>query len=294
MGYKTRSTRVARLYAPQDGEPISVRHRADQVATEEPLEIFLNADPYLTTMRTPGDDVELVHGLLHSEGLIVSKEDVVQVRHRRANEEVSPEQLLHQSYNTVEVFTAAVVDPSLPKPATLDPTPGARTTLMNSSCGMCGIQTVRNLKNHWRYDLGAQQTLWDPRLVLQMPELLQEHQAAFAKTGGLQGAAIVSAEGEVLVAREDVGRHNAVDKVIGWLVLQERLAQPDLALVVSGRASFELVHKAIAAGLNLLVAVSAPSSLAVQLAEEGGLTLCAFTRAPSMNVYSGPGRLGLD
>lgn len=237
--------------------------QGDDLAGEEPLEILINDHPYLTTMRTPGHDIELIHGLLGAEGIITAPSDIAGIKHR-------------SSLNRVEVSLRNSIDYQ----------PTSRAAVMNSACGVCGRDSIDSLRCTWQYSLADNHQLWDTETVLSLPAALQHHQPGFRKTGGFHGAALVNTDGDVLIAREDVGRHNAVDKVLGWAMLEGKRPAPALALVVSGRASFELVHKAISAGIPLLAAVSAPSSLAVELAREGDLTLCGFVRPPRMTVYS--------
>ena len=229
----------------------------DVVAVEEPLEIRINGVPVAVTMRTPGHDEELALGFALSEGL--------QPEGARLPDDLAA--------NTVELDAPG-----------FDPARLARSFYTSSSCGVCGkgaleavaVEAAR-VESQLRIPL---------ELVVQLPDRLRKAQAAFAATGGLHASGLFNAEGELLCAREDVGRHNALDKVIGWAFGADRLPLADAVLCVSGRLSFELVQKATVAGCPLLVAVGAPSSLAVSLAQDRGITLCGFVRGGSANVYT--------
>jgi FdhD protein len=254
--------------------------RADTVAAEEPLEIRIDGEPWTVTMRTPGDDIDLVHGFLVSEGVIRHFEDVRTARYCAGA--VAGEA---NTYNVVDVALA-------PEAAALRPT---RNVLTTSACGVCGRTTIEQVRTRSPYDLTSDDVRWDPSFICALPEALRRHQAVFDRTGGLHAAGLFRSGTEgPLAVREDVGRHNAVDKVIGWALREHGLPLRHTALVVSGRASFELVQKAVVAGIPALVAVSAPSSLAVELASEVGLTLVGFARGNEMNIYSGGHRLTPD
>jgi FdhD protein len=271
MGRVTRQRMVLRL------APEQAQRRSDTLAVEEPLEVRLNGDPFVVTMRTPGDDIDLVHGLLHSEAVIASRSDLVTARYCDG---VGPDGL--NTYNVLDVALDAGVAP---------PDPGLRrNVLTTSACGVCGSTTIDSVMHESRYRLDPD-VRFDQQVVGAAPLRLREHQRAFDKTGGLHAAGLLTAAGEVLVVREDVGRHNAVDKVVGWAIREGRLPLTGAILAVSGRASFELTQKAVLAGLPILVAVSAPSSLAVELAQEAGLTLVGFVRGDTMNVYTHPERI---
>lgn len=256
--------------------------RADSLAVEEPLEIRLHGAPLSVTMRTPGHDVELATGFLVSEGVIASGDDVAGAIHcggPGAGLGGEP-----NTYNVLDLTLAAGVP--LPSPDI------ARNFYTTSSCGVCGKASIEAIETISRYALTADETVIDAEAVAQLPDRLRALQAAFDKTGGLHAAALVdSASGAMLVVREDVGRHNAVDKVIGWAAQHGRLPLRGTVLLVSGRASFELAQKAVMAGIPVLAAVSAPSSLAVELAAASGLTLIGFVRDPSMVVYTHPHRV---
>ncbi|MEH1101010.1 formate dehydrogenase accessory sulfurtransferase FdhD [Micromonospora sp. CPCC 205561] len=260
---------------------ISVR-RQDSLAVEEPLEIRVGAAgpgrrrPLAVTMRTPGDDLDLAIGFLLTEGLIRYADDVRTAQLCAGTETPN-------TYNVVDV----VLSPGVPEPAT-DP---ARNFYTTSSCGVCGKASIDAVRTRSVFAV-ADDPLAVPAAVLTaLPDRLRAAQRGFDRTGGLHAAGLFTAGGELVVLREDVGRHNAVDKVIGWAVRERRLPLAGHVLLVSGRASFELTQKAWMAGVPLLAAVSAPSSLAVELAEEAGLTLVGFLRGNAMNVYARPERV---
>ena len=259
------------------GDPL---RRIDTLAVEEPLEIRVAGAPLAVTMRTPGHDVELAAGFLVSEGVIVAADEFRSAIHcggPGTGGEIN-------EYNVLDIALAEGVRPPAP-----DVTRNFYTT---SSCGMCGKASIDAVRTVSRFDVRADPVVVGAERVAALPDRLRAGQAVFDKTGGLHAAGLFDAEtGELLVLREDVGRHNAVDKVIGWALLQGRLPLRGVILQVSGRASFELVQKAAMAGIPVLSAVSAPSSLAVELADEAGLTLLGFVRGDHMNVYSQPQRV---
>jgi FdhD protein len=276
--------------------------RADTLAVEEPLEIRVGGTPLAVTMRTPGNDVELAAGFLVSEGVISLGEHFRSAIHCGGPGTGGPStgsgtisgsatpglDILDptggNTYNVLDVTLA----PGVPPP---DPDL-ARNFYTTSSCGLCGKASIEAVETVSAYDVASDDMTLDVETLVGFPEALRAHQSVFDKTGGLHAAALFDAEtGELLVVREDVGRHNAVDKVVGWAALNDRLPLRGTVLQVSGRASFELVQKAVMAGIPMLAAVSAPSSLAVELAEASGLTLVGFLRGPSMNVYSRVDRL---
>ncbi|TNY37399.1 formate dehydrogenase accessory sulfurtransferase FdhD [Thermomonospora catenispora] len=252
------------------GEPI---RRPDTLAVEEPLEIRVDGRPLTMTMRTPGDDFDLVTGFLAAEGVIAGPGDVRTMRYCADAAE----------QNVLDVTLAEGVAP----PDAL----AARAFQTTSACGVCGKQSIEALRTFARYDLTADPVRVDPRVLAELPDRLRAAQRVFDRTGGLHAAGLFDASGELLAIREDVGRHNAVDKVIGWALRADLLPLTGRILMVSGRASFELAQKALQAGIPVLAAVSAPSSLAVSLAEESGMTLVGFLRGESMNVYCGARRL---
>ena len=266
MGRVTRQRTVLRL------GPDHATRRSDTLAVEEPLEVRLGCDPFVVTMRTPGNDIDLVHGLLHSEAVIAAREDLVTARYCDG---LGPDGL--NTYNVLDVTLA---------PGVAAPDPGLRrNVLTTSACGICGSTTIDTVMHESRHPLDAD-LRFSQEVVASAPVRLRERQRAFDKTGGLHAAGLLTRAGDLLVVREDVGRHNAVDKVVGWAIREQRLPLTDVALAVSGRASFELTQKAVLAGIGILVAVSAPSSLAVELADEAGLTLVGFVRGDTMNVYT--------
>jgi FdhD protein len=254
--------------------PDSSQRRTDTLAVEEPLEIRLNGRPFVVTMRTPGHDIDLVHGLLHSEGVITGRADVVLARYCAGADEDG-------------VNTFNVIDVSLAPTAR---TVQHRQVVTTSACGICGTTSVEQVMRESRYPL-VPAPMVSRELVTSAPALLRAGQRVFEMTGGLHAAGLLGADGDMQCVREDVGRHNAVDKVVGWAIREIRLPLTDTILVVSGRASYELTQKAVLAGIGMLVAVSAPSSLAAELAERAGLTLVGFVRGDSMNVYTHPERL---
>jgi FdhD protein len=251
--------------------------RPDAVAGEEPLQIRLAGAPYTVTMRTPGHDIELVNGLLYAEGLIARHSDVREARY------CGGEGADGNSYNVIDVELASP-DHTLVEAS-------ARTASATSACGICGTASIAAMRARTRYPLPADAPMLDPAVILGFQRELRDRQPVFSRTGGIHAAALGSADGAIALVREDIGRHNAVDKVIGTLLLTDALPAADRALVTSSRASFEIVQKAVMAGIPMLVAASAPSSLAVDLAREAGLTLIGFAREDSFNVYSCPKRV---
>lgn len=274
MGRITVRRRITRITV---GSPPA--RREDLLAVEEPLEIRVGGRSLAITMRTPGHDFELAAGFLVSEGVIGNGGDFGAARYCAG---ATAEGL--NTYNVLDVTLAVGVAP--PDPSL------QRNFFTTSSCGLCGkasIDAVRTLSVH---PVQNDPVTIAAELLVTLPDRLRAEQAVFDKTGGLHAAALFDARsGELLVLREDVGRHNAVDKVVGWAVHEDRLPLRGTVLMVSGRASFELTQKASMAGIPLLAAVSAPSSLAVELAAELGLTLVGFLRGNSMVLYSGEQRI---
>ncbi len=257
--------------------PSGRRRKVDALAAEEPLELRVNGKALAVTMRTPGKDVELAHGFLLSEGVISSSEDISIARFC---EGTGPDGM--NTYNVLDIALADGVPP---------PDTGVeRNFYTTSSCGVCGKAALDAVKLKTRYSPALDEVRVTPEALTTFPDALRERQKVFESTGGLHAAGLF-VNGELLVVREDVGRHNAVDKVLGWAVLQNLVPLRGAVLMVSGRASFELVQKAAMAGIPVLAAVSAPSSLAVELAEEQGMTLVGFLRGDSMNVYTGGERV---
>ncbi|WP_030045754.1 formate dehydrogenase accessory sulfurtransferase FdhD, partial [Streptomyces resistomycificus] len=276
MGRVTERRRVLRI---RDGAPSA---RTDTLVAEEPLEIRLSGKPLAVTMRTPGDDFALAAGFLVSEGVVGRAEEVANIVYCAGATEGggSP------TYNVVDVR----LTPGVPVPdITLE-----RNVYTTSSCGLCGKAGLDAVRTTARWPIADSPPVRvGPDLLTVLPDRLRAEQRVFDRTGGLHAAALFSPEGELLDVREDIGRHNAVDKLIGRALLSGRLPLSRSVLLVSGRASFELAQKAVMAGIPVLAAVSAPSSLAVDLAVETGLTLVGFLRGGSMNVYAGEQRLDL-
>jgi FdhD protein len=276
VGRLTASRRVTRITL--DGV---TRQRPDAVAVEEPLEIRVAGSPLAVTMRTPGHDVELAAGFLVSEGVISRGDQFARAIHCGGPGTGGAD---GNTYNVLDLTLAPGV--ALPSPDI------ARSFYTTSSCGVCGTASIEAVEKVSTYDVSVDEVRVDARDVAAFPDRLREEQKVFDKTGGLHGAALFDVEtGEMLVVREDVGRHNAVDKVVGWALLHNRLPLRGTVLQVSGRVSFELVQKAVMAGIPMLSAVSAPSSLAIELADRAGLTLAAFVRGGSMNLYSRADRI---
>lgn len=269
------------LESGEAGGRVAVR-RPDNLAAEEPLEIRVGPAgpnrraPLAVTMRTPGDDLDLAIGFLLTEGIVRTADDVRTAQLCAGTDTPN-------TYNVVDVVLADDV----PAPAT-DP---ARNFYTTSSCGVCGKASIDAVRTRSRYDVSADPLAVPARTLADLPDLLRAAQRGFDRTGGLHAAGLFTAAGKLVVLREDVGRHNAVDKVIGWAVRERRLPLREHLLLVSGRASFELTQKAWMAGIPLLAAVSAPSTLAVELATEAGMTLVGFLRGGTMNVYAGDARI---
>jgi len=261
---------------------------ADSVAVEEPLEIRLGystPDGRATrsisiTMRTPGNDEELAAGFLFSESIIRMADDIASI------DACGPPAPDSGNHNVVKVELGPDVAVDLDRLQ--------RHFYTTSSCGVCGKTSLDALRVIGVEPMGGNHTTFDDEMLIAIPDKLRSSQATFDKTGGLHAAAAFDTSGDLTMTMEDVGRHNAVDKVIGMLLLQGRLPATDLGLMVSGRASFELAQKALVAGMPLLAAVSAPSSLAVQLANEFKMTLVGFLRADTFNIYAGEQRIRND
>ncbi|MGN6722565.1 MAG: formate dehydrogenase accessory sulfurtransferase FdhD [Marmoricola sp.] len=271
MGRVTARRRVLRVRAGQSSE------RVDTLAAEEPMEIRVNGAPLTVTMRTPGDDFDLAVGFLVGEGVVHKPDQVREIRYcaGATDEGIN-------TYNVVDLG----LDSDVRLPNTLD-----RNFYTTSSCGVCGKASLDAVRTQSFWDVAGDSFTISPDLLATLPEKLRDAQRVFDSTGGLHAAGLFTAEGDLIVVREDVGRHNAVDKVIGDAYRNGRLPLRQTVLMVSGRASFELVQKAVMAGIPMLAAVSAPSSLAAELAEDAGLTLVGFLRGDSMNVYTGQQRI---
>lgn len=272
MSRVTRRQPVVRFGPDHRAQPRAVDH----VAVEEPLEIRIAGAPFQITMRTPGHDIDLVHGLLFAEQVISAAEDVSTIRYCDGT---GPDGL--NTYNVVDVELAAGVPP---------PDPGlTRNVLTTSACGVCGAQTIDTVMD--RMSPLSTRTRFEAAVVAAAPAALRPAQRVFDRTGGAHAVGLVTAAGDPVCVREDVGRHNAADKVVGWAVRAGGAPATGMVMAVTARASFELVHKAVGVGVEVLAAVSAPSSLAIDLADRAGLTLAAFVRDGSMNVYTHADRL---
>jgi FdhD protein len=272
MGRVTARRPVLRLTP--DGE----RQRPDTLAVEEPFEIRVNGTPLTVTMRTPGDDVDLAHGFLLTEGVITNRDDVQTARYCAGSDVDGM-----NTYNVLDVQLA----PGVPGP---DPSI-TRNFYTTSSCGVCGKAALEAVRLATRFPPAADAATISPQTLATLPDQLRDRQKVFDTTGGIHAAGLFTMEGELLAVREDVGRHNAVDKVLGWALLADRVPLTGCVLMVSGRASFELAQKAAMAGIPMLAAVSAPSSLAVDVAAEQGMTLIGFLRGNSMNIYTNTHRV---
>ena len=286
MSGRTARRRVLRLaLSSADGSAggaVRTDQRADLLAVEEPLGIRVDGEALAMTMRTPGDDVELAAGFLVSEAVVRTADDIAEIK---VCDGVS---CGHGDHRDGELGNIADVRLA-PGVAVA---PGARRNFMTTSaCGVCGKTSIEDICVLPHAPLASDETRFDPLVIAGLPDRLRAAQRVFSRTGGLHAAGLFTAAGELIAVREDVGRHNAVDKIVGWALLNDKLPLAGCVLLVSGRASFELVQKAVLAGIPLLAAVSAPSSLAVDLAGEAGLTLVGFLRGPSMNVYTGARRL---
>jgi FdhD protein len=249
-----------------------LQSKADSLAQEEPLEIRVRGRSIAVTMRTPGNDRELAAGFLFTESIVAQPADIV---------EIAPCQQSDNPQNVLNVFLAPGVDVDLGRLT--------RHVFASSSCGVCGKASIDAVRQNFapvQSDL-----MLTSDLLLQLPGRMRAAQRTFAQTGGLHAAALFDSQGLLLRLHEDIGRHNAVDKVIGESFIKRELPLARNVLLVSGRASFEIMQKALAAGIPLVCAVSAPSSLAVEFAKESGQTLVGFLRAQSMNVYSHPNRI---
>jgi FdhD protein len=255
--------------------------RPETLVVEEPLEIRVNGTAVTVTMRTPGSDIELAQGFLLTEGVIASREDALTIRYCGGRDGSDAQGA--NTYNVLDVTLAPGV-----RPPDLDVTRNFYTT---SSCGVCGKASLDAVRVISRFSPGDDPATVAAATLKAMPGQLRRAQKVFDSTGGLHAAALFGVDGTMFVVREDIGRHNAVDKVIGWALEHQRLPLSATVLLVSGRASFELTQKAVLAGIPVLAAVSAPSSLAVSLAEESGITLAAFLREDSMNVYTRADRI---
>ena len=265
----------------REGE--SETEREDALAVEEPLEIRIRSgaagspSSFVTTMRTPGHDEELAAGLLFAEGVLEGRKDLISLE-RPTDPRVAPEL-------RANVLLAALAPEAFERAAGL-----GRRTVMGSACGVCGKTSIENVIPSDRPALSSRLQV-SAELLYSLPGRLRERQSLFARTGGLHAAGLFTADGNLLEIREDIGRHNATDKIVGAFLLQDSLPLSDRVLMVSGRAGFEIVQKAYAAGIPIVASVSAPSSLAVELAQTAGVTLIGFLRERRFNIYANPERI---
>lgn len=247
--------------------------RTDSLAGEEPMEVRVNGTAVSVTMRTPGNDFELALGFCLTEGVVDDPAEVRTIRYCLGDED--------QEYNVVDV---RLIDPR-PVDESL-----RRNVYTTSSCGLCGTASIDAVCKKVP-DVSEDGLEVSPAVLARLPDELRSAQKVFDRTGGLHAAAVFTADGRLVCLREDIGRHNAVDKVIGWAATQRKLPLEGHLLMVSGRIAFEITQKALVAGLPMVAAVSAPSSLAVELADSAGMTLVGFLRGSSMNLYSAPHRV---
>ena len=276
-----RSTATLKIRRVQGGH---VTSRSDVVPTEEPMEVrivYMNRElpqerSVSVTMRTPGNNFELAAGFLLTEGVIQDKDDVARISYC-----TDPD--IEQEYNIVNVYLRSDVE--------FDPEHLTRNFYTTSSCGVCGRSSLEALRLRGSPTVALGKPMVQAEVISRLPERLREGQSLFEKTGGLHAAGLFDAAGNLVTLREDVGRHNAMDKLIGHHLMKGDLPLSDYLVVVSGRASWELMQKALIAGIPMLVAVGAPSSLAVDLAQEFGMTLVGFTRSDSFNIYAGAERV---
>jgi len=258
----------------------------DFLAAEEPLEIRVENHSIAVVMRTPGEDRELAAGFLVTEGMIRSIDDVKEIRHRphcwskdRSSENGSA--LVRSEGNVIDVW--------LKNPASIDLQKLSRHVFTSSSCGICSKASIEAVRQQFPPLESFCEV--DPQVIVELPEALAAAQETFKRTGGLHACALFDLTGRLLALREDVGRHNALDKVIGWALLEGRLPLSEHILLLSGRTSFEMMQKSLAGGVPIVAAISAPSSLAVEFARDSGQTLVGFLRGERMNIYSGAERV---
>ncbi len=272
MPRKSRSVDLTQVSEWEDGR---LRRKDDYLAAEEPLEIRVGDDPLSVTMRTPGHDRELAAGFLFTEGIVQQREQILKL------ESADPQDGTNRGN---------VIEAELGPEATPDFAKVKRHFFAASSCGICGKASIDSIRSRLLASPNPDFRL-DAELLVQMPDALRSSQDVFQRTGGLHAAALFDPNGKLLALREDIGRHNAVDKVIGWALLEGRVPLSDSVLLVSGRGGFEIVQKAIVAGVPVVASVSAPSSLAVQLARELRLTLIGFLRGRRFVIYAGEERV---
>jgi FdhD protein len=274
MPEKPRTVSLTRVSEWSDGH---LTTKDDYLAAEEPLEIRVGQNPLSVTMRTPGHDYELAAGFLLTEGFIQTREQILSLE----NVELTTED---------NIKRGNVIEATLSSDATPDFEKMRRHFFASSSCGICGKASIDAIRSRLLNTPNPDFRI-DSELLTELPEALRAAQDVFQRTGGLHAAALFDTSGHLLVVREDIGRHNAVDKVIGWALLDHRVPLGNAVLLVSGRGGFEIVQKALVAGIPVLASVSAPSSLAVQLARELRMTLVGFLRGRRFVIYSGEERI---
>ncbi len=274
MAEKSRSVNLTRVSQWDDGK---VERKDDYLAAEEPLEIRIGDEPLSVTMRTPGHDLELAAGFLFTEGLIQNREQIVAI--------ASLAPVTDEGVKRGNVIQAELLEEATPDFAKM-----RRHFFASSSCGICGKASIEAVRSRLLTAPNPEFRV-EAELLTSLPDVLRSSQDVFQRTGGLHAAALFDSSGGLLVVREDIGRHNAVDKVVGWALLDHRVPLGNAVLLVSGRGGFEIVQKALVAGIPVLASVSAPSSLAVQLARELRLTLVGFLRGRRFVIYSGEERI---
>jgi FdhD protein len=272
LAQKPRSVDLTQVSEWDDGK---LRRKDDFLAAEEPLEIRVGENPLSVTMRTPGNDLELAAGFLFTEGLVQRREQIVAISNS------APEDAPNRG-NVVQVELSADAAPDFGKMQ--------RHFFAASSCGICGKASIDSVRSRLLQPPNPDFRL-DPELLVRLPGALRSSQNVFERTGGLHAAALFDSRGTLLVLREDIGRHNAVDKVIGWALREGRVPLRESVMLVSGRGGFEIVQKAIVGGVPVVASVSAPSSLAVRLARELRLTLVGFLRGRRFVVYAAEERI---
>jgi FdhD protein len=261
-----RSVELTQVWEWDDG---TIRPVQDALAAEEPLEIRINGTPLTVTMRTPGHDLELAAGFLLTEGIIQSRGQIAAIR------AATPQNGTRSNVVEIELQESGFDRAAL-----------QRNFFAASSCGICGKASIEAIRTRGLQPPNPE-LRFNPEVLCRLPDSLREEQAVFSRTGGLHAAALFDEAGALLAVREDIGRHNAVDKIAGWAMLDGCLPLSTHVMMVSGRGGFEIVQKALAMGIPILASVSAPSSLAVKLAHELGLTLVGFLRGRRFVVYSG-------
>jgi FdhD protein len=275
----------------------------DLLAVEEPLEIRVEGHSVAVVMRTPGEDRELAAGFLVAEGLVHAAGDIVDIRHRPhcllpagarsgrrgKDNEAGSGKGVSRVQPGLSLSDGNVINVRLSNPESLNLKKLTRHVFTSSSCGICSKASIDSVRQQFApvEDL----CVVDPQVLLGLPQALGSAQETFKRTGGLHACALFDLTGKLLVLREDVGRHNALDKVVGWALLEDRLPLRQLILLLSGRTSFEMMQKALAGGVSIVAAISAPSSLAVEFARDSGQTLVGFLRGERMNVYAAPNRI---